>query len=114
MFLKEAEIPYHVIPLDITKGEQFRPSFLALSRNNRMPAIIDSAPIDAGAPQTVFESGAILLYFAEKEGKLLPREPRARVAALEWLFWQVVWAPQAIDRRVARLTSPRKAQDDPA
>ena len=89
MFLEEAELPYRIVPVDISKGDQFKPKFLAFSPNNRMPAIIDSAPADGGASISVFESGAILVYLAEKAGRLLPQELRGRTAALEWLFWQV-------------------------
>jgi GST-like protein len=89
MFLEEAALAYRIVPVDIAKGEQFKPEFLAFSPNNRMPAIIDFAPTDGGAPVPVFESGAILVYLAEKSGRLLPREVRGRKAALEWLFWQV-------------------------
>jgi GST-like protein len=89
MFLEEAGLPYEIRPVNIGKGEQFRPEFLAISPNNRMPAIVDHAPADAGQPISVFESGAILLYLAEKTGALLPADPRGRVATLEWLMWQV-------------------------
>jgi GST-like protein len=89
MFLEEAALAYRLVPVDIAKGDQFKPEFLAFSPNNRMPAIIDSAPADGGAPISVFESGAILVYLAEKSGRLLPRELRGRKSALEWLFWQV-------------------------
>jgi GST-like protein len=89
MFLEEAEVPYRIVPVDISKGAQFEPEFLAISPNNRMPAIIDRAPADHGAPLSVFESGAILVYLAEKTGNLLPRDVRGRNAVLEWLFWQV-------------------------
>lgn len=89
MFLEEAGLPYEIQPVNIGKGEQFRPEFLAISPNNRMPAIVDRAPADGGRPISVFESGAILLYLAEKTGALLPSDPRARVATLEWLMWQV-------------------------
>ena len=89
MFLEEVGLPYEIRPVNIGKGEQFRPEFLAISPNNRMPAIVDREPADGGAPVSVFESGAILQYLAEKTGALLPRDLRARVAALEWLAWQV-------------------------
>jgi GST-like protein len=89
MFLEETAVPYRIVPVDIGKGEQFKPEFLAISPNNRMPAIVDPAPADAGAPISVFESGAILLYLAEKTGQLLSRDLRERTAAIEWLFWQV-------------------------
>ncbi len=89
IFLEEAGLAYRIKPLDITKGDQFKSEFLAISPNNRMPAIVDSAPADGGAPISVFESGAILLYLAEKCGRLLPVDIRGRASVLEWLFWQV-------------------------
>jgi len=89
IFLEEAGEDYRIAPVDIGKGEQFRPEFLAISPNNRMPAIVDDAPKDGGAPISVFESGAILLYLAEKTGKFISDSLRERVRALEWLFWQV-------------------------
>jgi GSH-dependent disulfide-bond oxidoreductase len=89
IFLEEVGLAYQIFPVDIGKGEQFHPSFLAISPNNRMPAIVDRAPSDGGAPITVFESGAVLLYLAEKTGKLLLQDLRERVRVLEWLFWQV-------------------------
>jgi len=89
MFLEEAGVPYRLTGVDIGAGEQFRPAFLAISPNNRMPAITDHAPADGGAPLSVFESGAILVYLAEKTGRFLPGEARARKTVLEWLFWQV-------------------------
>ncbi|MEA5124135.1 glutathione binding-like protein [Xanthomonas floridensis] len=89
LFLEEAGLDYTLKPVNIGKGEQFEPAFLQISPNNKMPAIVDHAPADGGAPQSVFESGAILLYLAEKTGRFLPRDARGRMAALEWLFWQM-------------------------
>jgi GST-like protein len=89
ILLEEAGVPYRISPVNIGGGEQFRPEFLAISPNNRMPAIVDDAPLDGGAPISVFESGAILLYLAEKTGEFLPPDTRGRVRVLEWLFWQV-------------------------
>ncbi len=89
MFLEEAGLPYTLHGVNIGKGDQFKPDFLRIAPNNRIPAIIDHAPADGGAPIPVFESGAILLYLAEKTGKLIPGDIRGRIAALEWLFWQV-------------------------
>ncbi|MEH2482802.1 GST-like protein [Nitrobacteraceae bacterium AZCC 2146] len=89
MFLEEAGLDYTIHPVDISAGDQFRPDFLAISPNNRMPAIIDTAPADGGEPISVFESGAILLYLAEKTGRFLPKDVRGRKTATEWLFWQV-------------------------
>ena len=89
IFLEEAGVPYRVVPVNIGRGEQFKPEFLAISPNNRMPAIVDHEPAGGGAPISVFESGAILLYLAEKTGRFLPKELRARVEVLEWLMWQM-------------------------
>ncbi|MCJ2142142.1 glutathione S-transferase family protein [Methylobacterium sp. E-066] len=85
--LEEMSLPYRVRTVDITKGEQFDPAFLAISPNNRIPAIVD--PDGPGGPISVFESGAILLYLAEKSGRFLPADPRQRMAVLEWLMWQM-------------------------
>lgn len=89
IMLEECGLPYTVRPVDITQGAQFAPEFLLVSPNNRMPAIVDHAPADGGAPLSVFESGAILLYLAEKTGQFMPGGLRQRVQTLEWLFWQV-------------------------
>lgn len=89
IMLEECALPYRVRWVNIGKGEQFAPDFLAVSPNNRIPAIIDHAPADGGAPIPVFETGAILVYLAEKTGMFLPTEARARKQVLEWLFWQV-------------------------
>lgn len=89
MFLEEAGLDYSIKPVNIGTGDQFKPEFLAFSPNNRMPAIIDQAPADGGEPITVFESGAILLYLAEKTGQFLPADVRGRKTVTEWLFWQV-------------------------
>ncbi|MDH5833236.1 glutathione binding-like protein [Luteimonas kalidii] len=84
-----ARLDYAVKPVNIGKGDQFAPDYLAISPNNKMPAIVDDDPEDGGAPLSVFESGAILLYLAEKTGRFLPTGLRDRTAALEWLFWQM-------------------------
>ncbi|HEX7113459.1 MAG TPA: glutathione binding-like protein [Mizugakiibacter sp.] len=89
LFLEETGVPYEIKPVNIRAGEQFRAEFLKISPNNRMPAIVDTAQVDGGAPLSVFESGAILLYLAEKTGKFLPADTRGRVEVLQWLFWQV-------------------------
>ena len=89
MLLEEVGVPYEIKPVDISAGDQFKPDFLKISPNNRMPAIVDHAPADGGAPIAVFESGAILLYLAEKTGRFLPADLRRRTTVLEWLFWQV-------------------------
>ena len=89
LFLEEVGLPYTIHPIDIGKGDQFKPDFLKIAPNNRMPAIVDHAPADAGAPISLFESGAILLYLAEKTGRFLPADPRGRAQTLEWLFWQM-------------------------
>lgn len=89
IFLEEAEIAYTVKPINISKGDQFDPAFLKISPNNRIPAIVDQSPRDGGEPISVFESGAILQYLAEKTGKFLPVDPRGRVEVMQWLFWQM-------------------------
>lgn len=89
IFLEEAEVDYQIHPVNIAKGDQFKPEFLKISPNNRMPAIVDTAPADGGEPISVFESGAILQYLAEKTGKFLPDALRSRIVVTEWLFWQV-------------------------
>ncbi|WKE64809.1 glutathione binding-like protein [Gallaecimonas kandeliae] len=89
LFLEETGLDYRIIPVDISAGDQFKPQFLAFSPNNRMPAIIDQAPADGGEPITVFESGAILQYLAEKAGQFWPKDQRGRKTVNEWLFWQV-------------------------
>ncbi|AXQ51043.1 thiol:disulfide oxidoreductase [Pseudomonas plecoglossicida] len=89
LFLEEAGLDYRIHPVDISAGDQFKPDFLAFSPNNRMPAIIDTAPADGGEAVTVFESGAILLYLAEKTGLFLPTDLRGRKTVTEWLFWQM-------------------------
>ena len=89
MFLEEAGLDYAIHPVDISAGDQFKSDFLVISPNNRMPAIVDTAPADRGEPISLFESGAILLYLAEKTGRYLPKDVRGRKTATEWLFWQV-------------------------
>jgi GST-like protein len=89
IFLEEAGLPYKLIPIDITKGEQFGEDFLKISPNNRIPAIVDHSPSDTNEPVSIFESGAILLYLAEKTGQFLPITLSSRYEVLEWLFWQV-------------------------
>jgi len=119
IFLEEAGIEYRIIPVDIGAGDQFAPEFLEISPNNRIPAIVDHAPADGGAPVSVFESGAILLYLAEKAGKFLPGDPRARSRVMEWLMWQMggfgpmlgqnhhfrAYAPEQIPYAVDRYTN---------
>lgn len=87
--LEEMELPYTVRSVNIGRGEQFAPEFLAISPNNRMPAIIDRDPPGGGAPVSVFESGAILLYLAEKSGRFLPRDLRGRYEVVQWVMWQM-------------------------
>lgn len=89
IFLEEANLPYQIHPINIGAGDQFQPEFLKIAPNNRMPAIVDPEPTDGGAPVSIFESGAILLYLAEKTGNFLPPDLRDRTKVLEWLFWQM-------------------------
>jgi GST-like protein len=114
--LEELGLPYRLQMVDIGRGEQFKPEFLRISPNNRIPAIVDHEPPDGGAPLSVFESGAILLYLAAKTGRLMPRDPRRAVAATEWLMWQMAglgpmlgqlghfrrYAPEKIDYALRR------------
>ncbi|UZK66749.1 glutathione binding-like protein [Sphingomonas sp. M1-B02] len=116
LFLEEAGLDYEIHPVNIGKGEQFDPAFLKFSPNNRMPAIIDRAPADGGEPISVFESGAILVYLANKSGKFFGPELRAKTEQLEWLMWQVgglgpmagqnghfnIYAPEKIDYAIDR------------
>lgn len=88
IFLEETGLPYTVKPINIGRGEQFNADFLAISPNNRIPAIVDRDPGDGGEPISIFESGAILVYLAAKTGQFLPRETRAWVEVLQWLMWQ--------------------------
>lgn len=111
-------LEYTIKPLNIGAGDQFKPEYLAISPNNKMPAIVDHAPGGGGAPINVFESGAILLYLAEKTDRMLPSDARERIAAIEWLFWQMgglgpmtgqyghfnVYAPEKIAYAIDRYT----------
>jgi len=89
MFLEEAGLAYKIIPVNIGTGAQFQPEFLAIAPNNRIPAIVDHDPKGGGRPLSLFESGAILLYLAEKTGKFLPTDLYGRAETLQWLFWQM-------------------------
>ncbi|OCQ51257.1 Disulfide-bond oxidoreductase YfcG [Photorhabdus australis subsp. thailandensis] len=89
LFLEETGLPYSIHRIDIGAGDQFKPEFLAISPNNKIPAIVDQQPADGSKPIAIFESGAILLYLAEKTGKLLSKDMRERIQSLQWLFWQV-------------------------
>jgi GST-like protein len=118
LFMQETGIEHRVIPVDIGAGEQFKPEFLAISPNNRIPALVDHAPTDGGAPISLFESGAMLLYLAEKTGRFLPSDLRGRAQVLQWLFWQVgglgpmagqsghfhVYAPEDVPYAIERYT----------
>lgn len=118
VFLEEAGLEYRVLPVDIGQGEQFAPDFLAIAPNNRIPAIVDHAPADGGAPVSMFESGAILWYLAEKTGRFLPADARARGEVLQWLMWQMggfgpmlgqnhhfrVFAPEKVPYAIERYT----------
>jgi GSH-dependent disulfide-bond oxidoreductase len=118
LFLEEAAVPYNLHRIDIGKGDQFKPEFLKISPNNRIPAIVDNAPVGGGASISIFESGAILLYLAEKTGKFIPADLRGRTTVLQWLFWQMaglgpmagqnghfnVYAPEKIPYAMDRYT----------
>ncbi len=118
LFLEEAGLDYTIKPVDIGKGDQFKPEYLAVSPNNKMPAIVDHAPRDGGAPISVFESGAILAYLADKTQRFIARDLRGRIVVNEWLFWQMaglgpmtgqyghfnVYAPEKIAYAIERYT----------
>lgn len=89
LFLEETGLPHRRIPVSLSAGDQHRPAFLAISPNGKIPAIVDHAPRVAEGPLPVFESGAILLYLAEKTGQLLPIAPCERTEVMQWLFWQM-------------------------
>ena len=89
IFLEETGLAYEIVPVNIGKGDQFKKDFLAISPNNRIPAMIDHAPADGGKPIPVFELGAMLLYLADKTGRFIPKDLRGRTQVLEWLFWQM-------------------------
>ena len=89
LMLEEAGLPYRILPINISRGEQFAPEFLKIAPNNRIPAIVDHAPADGGGPLALFESGAILLYLADKLGRFIPADLRGRNQVLQWLFWQM-------------------------
>ena len=89
IMLEETGVPYTIKPVNIGRGEQFKPEFLAISPNNRMPAIVDHDPPGGGAPIAVFESGAILIYLGEKTGQFLPKDIRGRFETIQWVMWQM-------------------------
>ena len=115
IFLEEAVLPYKIHPVDITKGEQFSPDFLAIAPNNRMPAIVDHEPSDNQGSLSLFESGAILWYLAEKTKKFVPATPRGKAEVSQWLFWQMGGlGPMAGQNHHFNLYAPEKipyAQD---
>jgi GST-like protein len=118
LFFEESGLPHRIIPVDLGKGEQFKPEFLAISPNNKIPALVDHAPTDGGAPIALFESGAMLLYLADKIGRFIPRDLRSRLEVTKWLFWQVgglgpmagqighfnVYAPEKVPYAIDRYT----------
>jgi len=118
LFLEESGMPYRITRVDIGKGEQFTADFLAISPNNRMPAIVDHAPADGGEAISVFESGSILLYLANKTKSFIPQDVRGRIVVNNWLFWQMaglgpmtgqyghfqVYAPEKIPYAIDRYT----------
>ena len=109
IMLEECGLPYAIKPVNIGAGEQFRPEFLAISPNNRIPAIVDHDPPGGGAPVSVFETGAILLYLAEKTGRFLPIDLRARMRTIEWLMWQMAGlGPMLGQNGHFRLYAPEK------
>ncbi|MDA9412507.1 glutathione binding-like protein [Bradyrhizobium sp. CCBAU 45384] len=109
ILLEELGLPYTVVPIDIRAGEQFTPEFLAISPNSRIPAIVDRAPADDGEPISVFETGAIMIYLAEKTGRFLPVDVRGRTRVLQWLMWQMAGlGPMLGQHGHFRLYAPEK------
>jgi len=109
IFFEETGLPYTLKPVNINAGEQFDPAFLKISPNNRIPAIVDHAPPDGGPPLAMFESGAILLYLADKVGRLIPGKLRERLDCIQWLFWQMGnLGPMAGQNHHFRLHAPEK------
>ena len=89
ILLEECGIPYTIKPVNIGRGDQLSPSFLKISRNGRMPAIVDHEPMSGGDPLTIFESGAIMMYLAEKAGRFWPQEPHRKYEVVQWILWQM-------------------------
>ncbi len=89
IFLEEVEADYNIVPVNIGKGEQFETDFLRISPNNRIPALVDNKPVNCDQPISLFESGAILLYLAEKHGRFIPQDTKGRANVFQWLFWQM-------------------------
>src|SRR5262252_8849608 len=89
VLLEELAVPYKVVAVNIGRGDQFTNDFLKICPNNRMPALVDDAPAGGGAPISVFESGAIMMYLAEKEGRFCPKDPRGKYGVTEWVIWQM-------------------------
>ena len=122
IMLEEAGLPYKVIPMQLGRGDQHQPEYLKLNPNGRMPAIIDHAPIDGGEPITIFETGAIMLYLAEKCGQFMPPDVRGRMQVTQWLMWQMaglgpmlgqnghflLYAPEKIPYAIDRYTREAK------
>ncbi|HXH31383.1 MAG TPA: glutathione S-transferase N-terminal domain-containing protein [Bacteriovoracaceae bacterium] len=109
IFLEEAGLPYKIHPVNIGKGEQFKPDFLSISPNNRMPAIVDHQPSDGNGPLSLFESGAILWYLAEKTKKFVPVDTRGKARVSEWLFWQMAGlGPMAGQNHHFNIYAPEK------
>ncbi|MEG3790721.1 glutathione binding-like protein [Lysobacter sp. CCNWLW3] len=118
LFMQESGLAHRIVPVDIGKGAQFETEFLKISPNNKIPALVDHAPADGGAPLALFESGAMLQYLAEKTGRFLPGDARGRAQTLQWLYWQVgglgpmagqighfnVYAPEKVPYAIDRYT----------
>lgn len=118
LFLEETGLPHRIVPISLSKGEQLTPEFLAIAPNGKIPALVDHAPADDGGAVPMFESGAMLLYLADKAGQLIPTAPRQRQVVVQWLFWQVgglgamagqaghfrVYAPEDVSYATARYT----------
>jgi GST-like protein len=118
LFMEESGLAHRIVPINIGKGEQFEAEFLKVSPNNKIPALVDHDPLGGGAPLSLFESGAMLQYLAEKTGRFLPMDPRGRAETLQWLYWQVgglgpmagqighfnIYAPEKVPYAIDRYT----------
>ena len=114
IMLEECGLEYRVLPVDIGGGDQFKPEFLRISPNNRMPAIVDHAPLGGGEPLSIFESGAILEYLADKTGRFLPQAPRERYRVLQWVHWQMANLGPMMGNANHFKNYARNITDDPA
>ena len=114
IMLEELGVPYTVVPVNIRAGDQFKPDFLAISPNNRIPAIVDRSPPDGGEPFSAFETGAILIYLAEKTGRFLPADMRGRSRVVQWVMWQMSGLGPMLGHTVISRSTRRRKSPTPS